>query len=86
MGFLDILAEKMNCTYLSELRFLLRPNAVLRQAVASMPLDDFSEYELKDAAEYLYGVKCASGKEARDMILKESEKYTSWSDDHRKAV
>ena len=70
MGLLDILAEKMNCTYLSDLRFLPRPNASLRQAVASLPLDDFSEYEWKDAAEYLCGVSCASAKEARDTILK----------------
>ena len=70
MGLLDILAEKMNCTYLSDLRFLPRPNEVLRQAVSRMPLDDFSEYEWKDAAEYLCGVSCASAKEARDMILK----------------
>ena len=53
MGLLDILAGKMNCTYLSDLRFLPRPNEALRQAVSSMPLDDFSEYEWKDAAEYL---------------------------------
>lgn len=70
MGLLDILAEKMNCTYLSDLRFLPRPNAALRQAVASMPLDDFFEYEWKDAAEYLCGVKCVSAKEARNTILK----------------
>jgi hypothetical protein len=70
MGLLDILAEKMNCTYLSDLRFLPPPNAALRQAVASMPLDDFSEYEWKDAAEYLCGVSCASAKEAWDTILK----------------
>lgn len=70
MGPLDILAEKMNCTYLSDLRFLPQPNAALRQSVASMPLDDFSEYEWKDAAEYLCGVNCVSAKEARDMILK----------------
>lgn len=56
MGILDILAEKMNCTYLSDLRFLPRPNATLRKIVASMPLEDFSEYEWKDAAEYLCGV------------------------------
>ena len=58
MGLLDILAERMNCTYLSDLRFLPQPNAALRQAIASMPLDDFSEYEWKDAAEYLCGIKC----------------------------
>ena len=69
MGLLDILAGKMNCTYLSDLRFLPRPNEALRQAVSSMPLDDFSEYEWKDAAEYLCGVKCVSAKEARDTIM-----------------
>lgn len=69
MGLLDILAEKMNCTYLSDLRFLPWPNAALRQAVASMPLDDFSEFEWIDAAEYLCGVKCVSAKGARNTIL-----------------
>lgn len=70
MGLLDILAEKMNCTYLSDLRFLPQPNAALRQAVASMPLNGFSEYEWKDAAEYLCGVKCVSAEDARNTILK----------------
>ena len=69
MGLLDILAERMNCTYLSDLRFLPQPNATLRRAVADMSLDDFSEYEWKDAAEYLCGVKCAIAKEARDTIM-----------------
>ena len=69
MGLLDILAERMNCTYLSDLRFLSHPNAALRQAVADISLDDFSEYEWKDAAEYLCGVKCVSAKEARDTIM-----------------
>ena len=70
MGLLDILAERMNYTYLSDLRFLPRPNAALRQAVADMSLDNFSEYEWKDAADYFCGVKCASAKDARDTILK----------------
>ena len=69
MGLLDILAERMNCTYLSDLRFLPQPNATLRRAVADMSLDDFSEYEWKDAAEYLCGVKCVIAKEARDTIM-----------------
>ena len=71
MGLLDILAEKMNCTYLSDLRFLPQPNAALRQSVASMPLDDFSEYEWKDAAEYLCGVRCLNGEESKNIILKQ---------------
>lgn len=58
MGLLDILAEKMNCTYLSDLRFLPRPNEALWQAVASLPFYDFSEYEWKDAVEYLCGTSC----------------------------
>ena len=69
MGLLDTLAEKMNCIYLSDLRFLPRPNAALRQAVADLPLDGFSEYEWKDAAEYLCGVKCRSSKDAKKTIL-----------------
>jgi len=69
MGLLDILAERMDCTYLSVLRFLPRPNAVLRQAVESMPLDNFSEYEWKDAAEYLCGAKCQSAEDARNAVL-----------------
>lgn len=70
MGLLDILDERMNCTYLSDLRFLPQPNAVLRQVVASIPLDNFSEHEWKDAAEYLCGIKCISGEESRAIILK----------------
>ena len=68
MGLLDILAERMECMYLSDLCFLPRPNATLRQMVANMPLDDFFEYEWKDAAEYLCGITCVSAKEARKMI------------------
>lgn len=71
MGLLDILAEKMNCAYLSDLRFLQQPNATLKQIVASMPLDDFSEYEWKDAAEYLCGVRCLNGEESKNIILKQ---------------
>ena len=70
MGLLDILAERMNCTYLSDLRFLPRPNEALRQAVANMPLAAFSEYEWKDAAEYLCDVKCRNAANARNMILR----------------
>ena len=69
MGLVDILAERMNCAYLSDLCFLPRPNEALRQAVDSMPLDDFSEYEGKDAAEYLCGNNCASTEEAVGKIL-----------------
>ena len=65
MGLLDILAERMACPYLSDLHFLPRPNEALRQAVANIPLDDFSECEWIDAAEYLCGVKCVKVEEAR---------------------
>ena len=70
MGLVDILAERMNCAYLSDLCFLPRPNEALRQAVDSMPRDDFSEYEWKDAAEYLCGVNCVSAEEAKNAILR----------------
>ena len=69
MGLLDILAERMNCTYLSDMHFLPRPNAMLQQAVASIPLADFPELEWIDAAEYLCGIKCASAEDARNTIL-----------------
>ncbi len=69
MGLLDILAERMNCTYLSDLRFLTRPNIALQRAVAGLPLADFSKFEWIDAAEYLCGVKCESAKDARNAIL-----------------
>ena len=68
MGLLDILAERMECMYLSDLCFLSRPNTMLRQTVASMPLDDFSEDEWIDAAEYLCGITCVSAKEAKTII------------------
>ena len=68
MGLLDILAERMACPYLSDLHFLPRPNEALRQAVASMPLDEFSEYEWKDAAEYLCGVMRKRERSARNDI------------------
>ena len=70
MGLLDILAEKMNCTYLSDLRFLPRPNEELRQAVAIIPVNDFFEYEWIYAADYLCGVKCESMKDARYTLLR----------------
>ena len=69
MGLLDILAEKIDCTYLSDLRFLPRPNEALRQAVANISFDDFSEYEWIDAAEYLCGVKCIKVEEAREATV-----------------
>lgn len=68
MGLLDILAERMDCTYLSDLRFLPRPNAALQQAVASMPLDSYSAHEWLDAADYLCGAKCQNAEEARKAV------------------
>lgn len=70
MGLLDILAEKMDCTYLSDMRFLSRPNTALQQAVASMPLDDFSEYEWIAAATYLCGEKYVKARDARSALLR----------------
>lgn len=69
MGLLDILAEKTNCTYLSDLRYLTRPNATLQRAVAEIQLDSFSAHEWLDAADYLCGVKCQSAEDARKAVL-----------------
>ena len=45
MGLLDILAERMNCTYLSDLRYLTRPDAALQRVASDFPLAAFSEFE-----------------------------------------
>lgn len=66
---LDLLAEKMNCIYLSDLRFLPRHGAMLRRIVEDLLFDDFSEYEWIDAAEYRCSVKCMSVKDALDAVL-----------------
>ena len=68
MGLLDILAERMNYMYLSDLRYLPRTNTGLQCAVADLPFADFSEFEWIDAAEYLYGINCKSAEEARITI------------------
>ncbi|MFR1802367.1 MAG: hypothetical protein ACLSWS_10015 [Faecalispora jeddahensis] len=59
MGLLDTLAEKMQCEYLSDLRYLPRPNMVLQCALAELSLEEFPESEWLDAALYLCGIKCA---------------------------
>lgn len=69
MGLLDLLAEEMNCTYLSDLRYLPRPNAALQRVAADFAIADFFESEWIDAAEYLCGVKCKSANDARNVIL-----------------
>ena len=69
MGLLDILAEKMNCHYLSDLRYFEQPNAELRCIVANFSLEDFPEAEWISTVEYLCNVCCASGEDARTTIL-----------------
>lgn len=69
MELLELLALKMDCEYLSDLRYLPRPNAMLQRIVEPLPLDDFSEYEWIDAAEYLCGVKCKSFKDSLNAVL-----------------
>ena len=59
MGLLDTLAEKMQCEYRSDLRYLPRPNMVLQCALAELSLEEFPESEWLDAALYLCGIKCA---------------------------
>ena len=69
MKLLVMLAEELNCTYLSDLRFLSQPNALLHRAVADIPLACFSEKEWLDAAHYLCGTKCENAEAARDTLL-----------------
>ena len=69
MELLEILALKMSCEYLSDLRRVPRPNAALRSAAAQLPLDAFPAWEWLDAANYLCGVKCQSAGDARNAVL-----------------
>lgn len=69
MELLEILALKMGCEYLSDLRRIPRPNDALRSAAAQLPLEAFPAREWLDAAEYLCGVKCQSAEDARNAVL-----------------
>ena len=69
MELLEILALKMSCEYLSDLRRVPRPNAALRSAAAQLPLDAFSTREWLDAAYYLCGASCQSAEDARKAVL-----------------
>lgn len=69
MELLEILALKMGCEYLSDLRRIPRPNAALRSAAAQLPLDAFPAWEWLDAADYLCGAECQSAEDARNAVL-----------------
>ena len=69
MELLEILALKMSCEYLSDLRRIARPNTALRSAVSQLPLSAFPAREWLDAAEYLCGAKCQSAEDARKAVL-----------------
>lgn len=69
MELLEILALKMSCEYLSDLRRIPRPNVVLRSAAAQLPLDAFPAWEWLDAADYLCGASCQSAEDARNTVL-----------------
>ena len=69
MELLEILALKMGCEYLSDLRRIPRPNNALRSAAAQLPLDAFPAREWLDAADYLCGAKCLNAEDARNTIL-----------------
>lgn len=69
MELLEILALKMGCEYLSDLRRISRPNAALRCLAAKIPLDAFPSREWLDAADYLCGAKSQSAEDARNAVL-----------------
>ena len=69
MELLEILALKMGCEYLSDLRRIPRPNIALRSAAAQFPLDAFPAREWLDAADYLCGASCQSAEDARNTVL-----------------
>ena len=69
MELLEILALKMSCEYLSDLRRIPRPNAVLRSAAAQLPLAAFPALEWLDAEDYLCGASCQSAEDARNTVL-----------------
>lgn len=56
MELLELLAAKMGCEYLSDLRFLPNPTEIL-QSAAELPEAPFSLREWLDAEEYLLGTK-----------------------------
>lgn len=69
MELLEILALKMGCEYLSDLRRIPRPNAALRSAAAKLPPDAFPTREWLDAADYLCGASCQGAEDARNAVL-----------------
>ena len=69
MELLEILALKMGCEYLSDLRRIPRPNDALRSAAAQLPFDAFPAREWLDAADYLCGANCQSAEDARNAVL-----------------
>lgn len=69
MELLDTLALKMGCEYLSDLRYLSRPNDALRRTVEDIPLDGFAEREWIDAAVYICNENCPNAASARIALL-----------------
>lgn len=69
MGLLDILTEKLHCEYLSNLRYIERPNLALRHIVEKLPLNIFPEHEWIEAANYLTDYECQTAAEAKDKLL-----------------
>ena len=69
MELLELLALKMGCEYLSDLRRISRPNTALQSAAAQLPLAAFPAREWLDAADYLCGASCQSAEDARNAVL-----------------
>lgn len=55
-GLLDCIAEKTNCTYLSDLRYL-KSLEVVKRVVIGIPLSDYVLEEWQDAVRYLTGTE-----------------------------
>ena len=62
MELLETPALQMGCEYLSDLRYLPRPNDALWHMAADLPLERFPALKWLDAADYLCGVNCTSAK------------------------
>ena len=68
MELLDVLAYKMGCTYLSDLRYLPCNNNRLHRLVEAIDLSNYPEQEWIAAAEYLCNSKFESAYEAKESI------------------
>lgn len=76
-GLLDYLSAKMNCAYISELRFLPHEERKgLIREIYSIPSRAFSLWEWNDALEYLVNEGARpSAEEAKSELLRMLERF-----------